>query len=138
MSKHVYLRAYMAGIAAPTAFMILVLTAFCTVRLGLGLEAPVERALVFPMALVPNLWGAWNMLYVVVRRRKAIPIGVHGAVVPLLIGPLALLAARTLAPFEIPQWVMAAFPAGLAIVICAYYLVWKYLVGFFNRLLEVA
>jgi hypothetical protein len=28
---------------------------------------PLERGLVFPMAVVPNIWGFWNMLYLAVR-----------------------------------------------------------------------
>jgi hypothetical protein len=138
MSKHVYLRAYMAGIAVPTMAMVLILALFCVVRLGMAFPVPIERALVFPMALVPNLWGLWNMSYVAVRRRRAIPIGIYGAVVPLIVGPLALIAARTLAPFEIPHFVLEIFPVGLAIAIAGYYLVWKYVVGFFNRMLEIA
>jgi hypothetical protein len=137
MSRHVYLRAYMAGIALPTMAMVLVLAFFCVVRLGLQFSVPIERALVFPMALVPNLWGLWNMLYVVVRRRRAIPIGVFGALVPLIIGPLALLVVLTVVPFHVPHAVLEAFPFGLGLAIAGYYLIWKYLIGYFNRLLEV-
>jgi hypothetical protein len=137
MSKHVYLRAYMAGITVPSAVMILALAMFCIVRLGLQFPVPIERALVFPMALVPNLWGLWNMLYVAVRRHRQIPIGVFGALVPLLIAPLGLIVLKVLA-VDVPPFVLAAFPVGLAIAIAGYYLIWKYVVGFFNRLLEIA
>lgn len=137
MPKHVYLRAYMAGIAVPSAFMVVILAAFCVVRLGLQFPAPIERALVFPMALVPNLWGLWNMLYIVVRQRQRVPIGVFGAVVPLLVGPLALVTAREFG-IEVPHFVLAVFPVGLAAAVAGYYLVWKYVVGFLNSLLEIA
>jgi hypothetical protein len=137
MSKHVYLRAYMAGITVPSAFMVLALTMFCIVRLGLQYPLPIERALVFPMALVPNLWGLWNMLYVGVRRHRQVPIGLFGALVPLLIAPLGLAVMRALT-LDVPHFVLAAFPVGLAIAIAGYYLIWKYAVGFFNRLLEIA
>ena len=137
MSKHVYLRAYMAGITVPSAVMVLALTMFCVVRLGLQYPLPIERALVFPMALVPNLWGLWNMLYVVVRRRRQVPIGLFGALVPLIITPIGLAVLRALA-LDIPRFVLAAFPVGLAVIVGGYYLIWKYAVGFFNRLLEIA
>jgi len=137
MSKHVYLRAYMAGITVPSAVMVLALTMFCVVRLGFQYPLPIERALVFPMALVPNLWGLWNMLYVVVRRRRQVPIGLFGALVPLIIAPIGLAVLRALA-LDIPRFVLAAFPVGLAVIVGGYYLIWKYAVGFFNRLLEIA
>jgi hypothetical protein len=127
----------MAGITVPSAFMVMALAMFCIVRLGLQFPLPIERALVFPMALVPNLWGLWNMLYVAVRRRSQVPIGVFGALVPLIVAPIGLAVLRALA-FDIPHFVLAAFPVGLAIIIAGYYLIWKYVVGFFNRLLEIA
>jgi hypothetical protein len=137
MPRHTYLRAYMAGIALPSAFMVVVLTAFCVVRLALEFPVPIERAIVFPMALVPNLWGLWNMLYQLVRQRARIPIGIFGAVVPLLIGPLALVTARGFG-LEIPHVVLEVFPVGLAVAVAGYYLIWKYLVGFLNGVLEIA
>jgi hypothetical protein len=137
MSKHVYLRAYMAGVTIPTAAMVVVLAFFCVVRFGLKFPVPIERAIVFPMALAPNLWGLWNMLYQVVRRRSQVPIGVFGAVVPLFLGPLGLAGVRTLG-IDVPHIVLAAFPVGLLMAVAGYYLVWKYVVGFFNRQLEIA
>jgi len=136
VSRHIYLRAYMAGVTVPSALMLLILLAFCVVRFGFQFPLPIERALVFPMALVPNLWGLWNMLYVPVNRRARIPIGLYGAVVPLFVGPLAYFSARAFG-FEIPPFVMAVLPFALVIAAMAYYLVWKYLVGFFNELLEI-
>jgi len=88
------------------------------------------------LAIVPGLWGLWNMLYVVVRKHWSIPLGVHGALVPLFVGPLALFNAFLL-DFDIPHFALAIFPAGVAAAMVAYYLVWKYLVGFFNRMLEI-
>jgi hypothetical protein len=82
MNKHVYLRAYLAGIAMPTMFMLIVLTFFIVARFVYNPVA-IERLLVFPMAVVPNLWGFWNVLLVV------------------------------------------------------YYLAWKHIVGFFNKVVEV-
>jgi hypothetical protein len=126
----------MAGIAVPSAFMVVILAAFCVVRLAFQFPVPIERGLVFPMALVPNLWGLWNVLYLLVRQRSHISIGIFGAAVPLLIGPLAFVTARGFG-IEIPRFVLAVFPVGLAVAVCGYYLLWKYVVGFLNRELQI-
>ncbi len=136
MKNHIYLRAYMAGVTVPTVLVIFVLAAFVVLRFGYNLPIPIERGLVFPLAVVPGLWGLWNMLYVALRTRVRIPLGVHGAVVPLFVGPLALGNAYLLG-FEIPHFVLAIFPAGIAVAMLAYYLVWKYLVGFCNRMVQI-
>ena len=57
MNKHPYLRAYMAGIAVPTFALLFVMTAYTVFRYVYNFPAPVERFIVFPMAVVPNLWG---------------------------------------------------------------------------------
>jgi hypothetical protein len=136
MRNHVYLRAYMAGVTVPTVLVVFVLGCFVVLRFGYKIPIPIERGLVFPLAIVPGLWGLWNMLYIVVRRHWRIPLGIYGALVPLIVGPLALGNAFLLG-FDIPRLVLAIFPAGIAVVMLAYYLVWKYLVGFFNRMLEI-
>jgi hypothetical protein len=136
MKNHIYLRAYMAGVTVPTVVVVFMLTCFVVLRFGYNVPIPIERGLVFPLAIVPELWGVWNMLYIAVRRHWRIPLGLHGALVPLLVGPLALGNAFLLG-FDIPHFVLAIFPAGVAVAMLAYYLVWKYLVGFFNRMLEI-
>ncbi len=136
MKNHVYLRAYMAGVTLPTVLVVFVLACFLVLRYGYNEPIPIERGLVFPLAIVPGLWGLWNMLYIVVRRRWRISLGLHGAVVPLVVGPLALGTAFLLG-FDIPRVVVAVFPVGVLAAMLAYYLVWKYLVGFFNRMLEI-
>jgi len=136
MKNHIYLRAYMAGITVPTVGVVFLLACFIVLRFGYNVAVPIERGLVFPLAIVPGLWGLWNMLYLVVRRHWRIPLGVYGSLVPLGVGPLALGSAFLLG-FDIPRWAMSIFPAGVALAMLAYYLVWKYLVGFFNRLLEI-
>ena len=136
MPRHVYLRAYMAGITVPSVLMLFILAFFCIVRLGYHFPQPIERGLVFPMALVPNIWGLWNMLYIRLRRRARISLGLFGAVVPLFVGPLALMSAWALG-FEIPPIVREAFAVTIALAVAAYYLVWKYIIGFFNRVLEI-
>ena len=145
MRTHPYLRAYMAGVAVPT-LMLLVLTAvFATLRFwGAPLaplpdEAPplgaallferIGRAIIFPMAIVPNLWGLWNMLHLAIGRKTKLPLGVHGALLPVLIVPFGLMLANAFGVFTYqPQWVI---PFGI-VAMAAYYLAWKYAVGFLN------
>ena len=40
------------------------------------------------MALVPNLFGLWNMFYLWLRPRPHLPIGLHGALLPFVLAPL--------------------------------------------------
>ena len=138
MRPHPYLRAYMAGIVVPTLFLLVIMTGLVWFRLYLEVPTqfafnmpmrPLERAIVFPMAVVPNLWGIWNMLHLAVRARTRLPLGAHGAVLPLLLMPAGVVLARTLDVFTI-QWQFAipAAPLGMAV----YYLAWKYIVGFLN------
>jgi len=136
MQNHIYLRAYMAGVTAPTVIVVFMLACFVVLRFGYNVPIPIERFLVFPLAIVPGLWGLWNMLYIVVRKHWRIPLGVHGALVPLVAGPLALCNAL-LAGFDVPRFALVIFPVGVAVAMLAYYLAWKYLVGFFNRVLEI-
>jgi hypothetical protein len=136
MKRHIYLRAYMAGVTVPSALVILMLTGFVVLRFGYKVAIPIERFLVFPLAIVPGLWGLWNMLYIVVRKHWRIPLGMHGALVPLVAAPLAL-GNAFLAGFEISRSALTIFPAGVALAMLAYYLAWKYLVGFLNGVLDV-
>jgi hypothetical protein len=109
---------------------------------------PIERILVFPMALVPNLFGIWNVLYLWLRPRRHLPIGFHGALLPVLMFPLGAGIACWLGVLTIgghgvtwfgvitaPYYLIALwFLAGLVV----YYLVWKYIVGFLNQVLGIA
>src|SRR6266700_3374235 len=63
MNPHPYLRAYMAGSAVPTMLLLVVLGGFLIARYTFHIPIPIERAIVFPMALVPNIFGAWNIFY---------------------------------------------------------------------------
>jgi hypothetical protein len=136
MQSHIYLRAYMAGVTVPSVLVILMLACFVVLRFGYNIPIPIERFLVFPLAIVPGLWGLWNMLYIVVRKHWSIPLGLHGALVPLAAGPLAL-GNAFLAGFEISRSAWTIFPAGMVFAMLAYYLMWKYLVGFLNGVLDV-
>jgi hypothetical protein len=136
MQSHIYLRAYMAGVTVPSVLVILMLACFVVLRFGSNVPIPIERFLVFPLAIVPGLWGMWNMLYIVVRKHWRIPLGLHGALVPLVAGPLAL-GNALLAGFEISRSALTIFPASVALAMLAYYLAWKYLVGFLNGVLDI-
>jgi len=134
MSKHPYLRAYLAGIAVPTMLMLVVIIVFVVVRFVYNVPIAIERLLVFPMAVVPNLWGLWNMFYVRLETRR-LPLGVHGAALVLLLAPVGFTLARALEiGIVTPGLAFTVAPVGLI----AYYLLWKHIVGFLNQLLGVA
>ena len=148
MKTHPYLRAYLAGILVPTFILPVMLAGFLILRLGVGIQFPIERGLIFPMALVPSLWGLWNMFWLGTHARTHLPVGVHGAVLPLLLVPSGTIAALSLGILsfgastvtwfhciEIPYSLISV---GILAALAAYYLVWKYIVGFLNRLLEIA
>ena len=139
MKPHPYVRAYMAGITVPTAFLLIIMSIYAYNRYYFEVSsqfviplpgAPLDRAIMFPMAVVPNVWGAWNMLYLRLRSRRDWSIGLHGAVLPLLLMPAGFALARALDVFTIQwQFALPMAPIGMAI----YYLAWKHLVGFLNR-----
>ncbi|MGA2349082.1 MAG: hypothetical protein ABSF70_01505 [Terracidiphilus sp.] len=148
MNTHPYLRAYLAGIFLPTLVLPIILTVFIIVRIVLKVPVPIEQAMIFPMAIVPFLFGLWNMLWLSSHARTHLPIGVHGAVLPLLMAPAGAMTASCLGVLvlgshgvtwfnacEVPYALIApCFLAALA----GYYLVWKYIVGSLNRVLEIA
>ena len=137
MNRHPYLRAYMAGIVTPTVFLLVVATAFTMMRYVFNVPVPIERVIVFPMAVVPNLWGLWNMLFLALRGRLNLSIGLHGALLPTLLAPLGIVVASLL-NFSIPGLAAHDFLIAAPVGLLVYYLAWKYLVSFFNRVLELA
>lgn len=148
MNTHPYLRAFLAGAFVPTLVLPLFLTGFIIARLVLQFPLPIERGLVFPMALVPSLWALWNMLWLGSHARTHLPIGLHGALFPLLLAPSGAILASCLGILSLGSlgvtwfhtlyvpyaWIAPCFLAALA----AYYLLWKYIVGFLNRVLGIA
>ena len=125
----------MAGIAIPTAFLLVIMTVFVTVHWFHHEPLPIDRVLVFPMAIAPNLWGAWNIVYVAIRRRRDWPLGRHGLLLAMLVGPVAWLIARSMGlPLAMLTTAMAAFP----FVLVLYYLLWKYGVRLLNETLGIA
>jgi len=137
MTKHIYIRAYMAGIFIPTLFLLVVMTVYCTIRYAYNLPVPIERVIVFPMAAVPNLWGLWNVLYVAFFSRRHVSLGLYCGALPLVLGPLGYAIARLL-DFPVPHFIGSVFPIALPIGLALYYLAWKYIVGFLNAELGIA
>jgi hypothetical protein len=143
MNNHPYLRAYMAGISVPTPLLLVALTLFSIARFVYNIPVPVERVIVFPMAIIPNLFGVWNMLHLASRSRTQLPLGIHGAILPFILAPAGFILGRSLGFLEATSYgfiyfgvvkvhyvhVAVLFPAALIV----YYLVWKYLIGFFNQ-----
>jgi hypothetical protein len=148
MNTHPYLRAYMAGIVVPTIVLLLVLTGFILARFVFQVPVPIERAIVFPMAIVPNLFGVWNMFYLWLGPRRHLPIGFHGALLPFILLPLGYLIGSALGVISLTSQCIVYFheinvpyafiAIGFTIALIFYYLVWKYLVGFFNQVLGIA
>jgi len=145
MRPHPYVRAYMAGIVVPTIVLLVAVVPLYVYfqfyfevpsQFVVGLPGrPLERAIVFPMAVVPNAWGLWNMLHLALRRRVQLPLAVHGALLPLVLMPFGVLVARQFDFFGLQwQFVLPMAPIGMA----AYYLAWKYLVGFLNAEVGIA
>lgn len=134
MNRHRYLLAYMSGVLLPTWFMLIVLAAFIIGRLAYHIPIPVERGIAFPMALVPNLWGVWNVLYLALGLERRMALGAWGAVLPLILIPSGMALARSLG-FAILSPLQAVIAAPL--VAGFYYLVWKHVVTFFNRVAGV-
>lgn len=135
MNTHPYLRAYLAGIALPTMGLLVAMTIFSVARLVYQIPIPIERVLIFPMALVPNSWGIWNILYIWLHSRWPLPIGLHGAILPFLLAPVALAVSAFLGiTFMARLWVVVM---SLPVAAILYYLLWKHVVGFLNDLLGV-
>jgi hypothetical protein len=144
MKPHPYLRAYMAGIVVPTVFLLLIMSIYAYNRYYFEVSSqfviplpgePLDRAIMFPMAVVPNVWGAWNMLHLALRSRLRWSIGLHGAILPLLLMPAGFALARSLDVFDIQwQFALPMAPVGMTV----YYLAWKHLVSFLNHEVGIA
>jgi hypothetical protein len=148
MNTHPYLRAYLAGVFLPTLVLPLLLAVFIVVRIVLQAPVPIEQAMIFPMAVVPSLFGLWNVLWLVSHEHTHLSIGLHGALLPFLLMPVGATLATCLGVLaigshgvtwfqvcQVPYTLIA--PMFLAAV-AGYYLVWKYVVGFLNGVLGIA
>ena len=148
MNNHTYLRAYLAGVLIPTLVFPLLVTALAVEKYVCQASFPVERIVIFPLAFVPFVWGIWNVLWAATRNRTHLPLGLHGAVLPLLLMPAGAALAKCLGvialgahsvtwfqTIEIPYTLIAC---GFTFALVMYYLVWKYIIGYVNRVLGVA
>jgi hypothetical protein len=144
MNRHPYLRAYMAGITFPIAFLPFLVGA---VLLTGAIPRQMALGFLFPLIVIPNAFGLWNMLYVKLHSHWRHPIGLHGAALPFFIAPLGLVVLGSAGlvqvtgrgvlyvnTFWIPYWYFVFAPF---VALAAYYLIWKYAVGFLNRMLEL-
>lgn len=148
MNPHPYLRAFLAGVFLPTLVLPLMLTGFVVVRLVLQFPVPIERGLIFPMALVPSLWGIWNMLWQTPALRNRLPLGIFGALLPPLMIPVGASVGVWVRAISfgangilwLQTWHIPYIVAGclFCVALTAYYLIWKYIVGFLNRTLGIA
>jgi len=136
MNSHPYMRAYMAGVFLPTIGLLIALSGFLVARVVFHVPVPIERAIIFPMAVVPNLWGVWNILYVALPARRRLPLGLHGALLPILGLPLAAPLAVRINPW-LPSFFPVIFISAIPVAAIAYYLLWKYVLAFLNNVVSV-
>jgi len=148
MNSHPYLRAYMAGVAAPSAALLIALTFFVLMRLVCHIHIPIERFIIFPMAVVPSAFGIWNIVYLRLKPHRSLPIGLHGALLPVIlvtIGAVSALASGLMVTDSHGVTWFGAVSASYSLLVpwffglmVLYYLIWKYVVGFLNRVLGIA
>jgi hypothetical protein len=135
MSQHLFLRAYMAGIVPPTIFSLIVYLGMTVGHSFFSMQLPpVERFIIFPLVVVPNLWGLWNGLRAMMRRR--LPLAIHGALLPIINFALGYLAALVMNITISPEMIRS-LPASLLMSMVLYYLGWKFAVSFLNTLVDV-
>lgn len=135
MRAHPYLRAYMAGITFPTLFLLVVLSVLIAVRRFGEVPVQAERFAVFPMAVVPNAWGLWNVVRLAIPPATRLPLGWHGALLAVVLPFLGYAVARAVG-LHLPSPLGAVAVAWLVGII-VYYVVWKHLVAFLNELLGI-
>jgi hypothetical protein len=138
----------MAGIVAPSVVLLIALTVFILTRLVFHVPIPIERVIIFPMAVIPNAFGLWNMFYVWSRPHRNWPIGVHGALLPFILVSIGVVAAVSggflvIGSQGITWFGMVSVPYSVVVVwflaaLVLYYLVWKHVVGFLNQVLGIA
>ena len=148
MNNHTYLRAYLAGVLIPTLVFPLLVTALAVEKYVCQASFPVERIVIFPLAFVPFVWGIWNVLWAATRNRTHLPLGLHGAILPLLLMPMGAslakclgviaLGAHSVTWFQTIEIPYALIACGFTFALAMYYLVWKYIIGYVNRVLGIA
>jgi len=134
MKSHPYLRAYMVGVLLPSWFLLVVLAAFLLIHSTGRVPPRLEIAIVFPMAVVPNLWGLWNVLYARLELRGRVSIGVFGSLLPLILIPAGVALAST---FSLGFYTILQAAPLVPIAMAIYYLIWKYAIAFLNRIVDL-
>ena len=130
---HPYLRAYMSGVALPT-MVVPVVVAALSLQHPNGHTFHLEDVAIFPIGLVPNAWGLWNMLYVWLRGRREIPVGLFGAALLVLLTPAAFGIQVAIGRVI---WTPGLFAIGFPVALGGYYLAWKHIVARFNDVLGI-
>jgi hypothetical protein len=134
MRRHPYLRAYMAGVLLPSWFLLIALTGYMLGHMTGHIPAGLERAIIFPMAVVPNVRGLWNVLYLILPVRRRLSTGAFGALLPVLLFPAGI-ALTTL--LDLRFYAVGRGAAALPAVIAIYYVAWNYGVGSLNRIMDL-
>jgi hypothetical protein len=135
MNRDSYIRAYMAGALLPVWVLLAVLGFYLLGHVTGRMPAGLERALMFPMAVVPNVWGLWNVLFFRLHCRRFVSIGVFGATLPLLLFPAGLALASAL---DLNIYTVGRAAIAVPFVMAIYYLAWKFGVAFLNRIVGLA
>ena len=113
------------------------MTIYAIVRFICVVPTPIERLIVFPMAVVPNVWGVWNVIYRASNAHRHVSLSIFGGALPLLLAPCGYAVAR-LFDFPIPHSLLTLFSIAFPMALIIYYLIWKHLVGFLNTELGIA
>jgi hypothetical protein len=134
MNRHPYLRAYMAGILLPTWVLLVIVFLYLLGHAMRSIPSGLERAIIFPMAVVPNVWGVWNVLYLSLHLKNRVSIGIFGAILPLLLVPVGIWVASAL---DVSFYTASRAAIALPVILVIYFLMWKYAVAYFNRVVDV-
>ena len=84
MNTHPYLRAYLAGTFVPTLILPLLLTVFIVVRIVLKVPVPIEQAHDLSHGCGAIALGPMEYALSGSHARTHLPIGLHGAMLPML------------------------------------------------------
>jgi hypothetical protein len=128
-----YLRAYMAGITVPTIVAPFIIAALALQHTSAH-PFHIEDVLIFPVGLVPNAWGLWNMLFLRVRASRELPAGLAGAALVLVLAPAGYFVQLAVGKMI---WTPTLFAIGFPVALVGYYLAWKYFVAGLNDMLGV-
>ena len=127
-----YLKIFVAGLVFPSIL-------FPFFELFLAVYGAMAIFNEVPAYLVGIIWGIWNLLYfTIVKDRidhvpsKRLVFGIYGAMLGLLLYFIATLAFHAPSVLQLPSWLVYSL---VLIVPVVYFLVWYYLVAWFNDLM---